>query len=46
MIIRLIRLILEMIREDKEKAIWRGYYVQNDYPKTYGTKIRKAKNDE
>lgn len=42
---KLLQLIWIMIQEERNKAIWRGYYVNYDYPKTYGTKIRRNNNE-
>lgn len=39
----LIRLILDFIREDRERSLYRGLYISEDTPKTYGTKIRRSR---
>lgn len=37
----LINLIRGFIKEDKDKKFYRGLYIVNETPKTYGTKIRR-----
>ncbi len=37
----LIELIREIARAERYKDLFRGLYVSEDIPKTYGTKIRR-----
>lgn len=41
MLIKLIQFLISILREEQVRARWRGMYVNNDYPKTYGTRIKR-----
>lgn len=42
----LIKLILGFIREDRERSFYRGLYIPDEYPRVYGTKIKRRFNND
>lgn len=41
MLLRLIQLIREILSSEHRKDQWRSYYIPDERPKTYGTRIRR-----
>ncbi len=46
MLTALIKLILDFMREERERRFYRGLYIPDEYPQVYGTRIKRRFNND